>query len=217
MLSGSACGAHVVHVRSDANAGVTTIHAIAIAHGKYFCIGTTRPPPAGVLFVLCGEFCSNCLHLPFLQPPSAVHHEHFVNAQILTKKRARFELKVNLRTQAALSLSYNPAFLCALTNSTVMSACSLLALRAVFQPCYKCRLIGVFRSPAWRLSNGASRRGGRFENVRIKRRSRLLTAALLSVALSLTICASGANADMACAGDACRARRSFCLRLSCAA
>jgi hypothetical protein len=40
--------------------------------------------------------------------------------------------------------------------------------------------------------------------VRIKRRSCLLTAALFSVVLSSTLCASGASADMACAGDAFR-------------
>ena len=39
---------------------------------------------------------------------------------------------------------------------------------------------------------------------RIKRRSRLLTAALFSVVLSSTLSASGANPDMACAGDALR-------------
>ena len=52
------------------------------------------------------------------------------------------------------------------------------------------------------LPFGVPRR--KIENVRIKRRSRLLTAALFSVVLSLTFCASGANADMACAGDALR-------------
>ena len=38
--------------------------------------------------------------------------------------------------------------------------------------------------------------------MRIKRRSRLLTAALFSVLLNTILCASGASADMACAGDA---------------
>ena len=47
-------------------------------------------------------------------------------------------------------------------------------------------------------------RGGRFDNVRIKRPARLLTTALFGVVLSSTLCASGASADMACAGDAFR-------------